>query len=124
MVVNDSIISGIKSSILAELDIATHMGFGTGTTEPDSSSTILEGEVQRNAFDETPEKNVTLGTYDFSGTLGLTEGNGNDIAKVGVFDAASSGNLLVENLLSAIVPKTASLDLSVGIRVTVTVVNV
>jgi hypothetical protein len=123
MVVSETIIAGIKSSILNEFDTAAYMGFGTGTTPRSASDTTLEGEVQRNAFDETSVKNVTAGTYDFSGTLGLTEGNGNDIANVGVFDLATGGDLFASNLLGTSISKTDSLDISVGLRVTVEVIN-
>lgn len=121
MVVTNTIKTAIKSAALAEFDSMTHMGFGTGTATPSGADTDLTTPIVRVAFDETPVKNVSAGTYDFSALLGLTEGNTNDLAEMGIFTSSSGGDMGVKKLLSTIVAKSASVELSVGLRVTVTV---
>ena len=105
------------------MDDQTHIGVGTGTTTPDPTDTDLETPVLRKAFDETPVKNVSAGTYDFSTTIGLTEANSNTLAEAGLFDALSGGNMSDHKLLTNTVAKTSSIELSIGIRLTVEVTN-
>ena len=124
MTITSPIITNIKTAALAEFDTASHIGFGTGTTPPSPLDTDLETPVTRKAFDETALKNIPAGTYDFSATLGLTEGNGNDIAETGLFDAVSGGNMFLRKLLNTIISKTSSVELSIGMRVTVEVTNI
>ncbi|MBW6469605.1 MAG: hypothetical protein K0A90_00105 [Methanosarcinaceae archaeon] len=124
MVVTSAILTAIKMASLGEFDTGTHIGFGTGTTTPVISDTDLETSIIRKIFDEVAIKNIGSGTYDFSSTLGLTEGNGSTIAEVGLFDAVSAGNMFNRILLSTAVAKDVSKELSIGLRTTITVTNV
>jgi hypothetical protein len=124
MVVTSTTLTSIKTNALAEFDDLIQMAFGTGTTTPTISDTTLGTEVDRNAFDESPIKSVGSGTYDFSGFLALTEGNGNDISEIGLFDASSSGNMKLRELLSDVISKTSTIDLGVGVRITIEVENI
>jgi len=123
MAITSTIISSIKTAALAEFDTMTHIGFGTDNTPASPSDTALGAEVARKAFDETPVKDELNGTYDFATTLGLSEGNGNTLEEIGLFDAASGGNMALRELLNNSVPKTSSIELSVGIQVQVEVTN-
>jgi len=121
MVVTKTIKDLIKSAALAEFDSMTHIGFGTGTTTPSENDSDLTTPVIRVALDETPIKSESSGTYDFSALLGLTEGNGNTLAETGLFSAVSGGTMSLKDLLSVTVAKTASIELSIGLRVNVNV---
>ena len=121
MVVTKILKDNIKASALAEFDNMTHIGFGTGVTTPTELDTDLTTPVIRKTFDETAIKNISNGTYEFSTILGLTEGNGNTLAEVGLFDAETGGTMTIKELLSNTVEKTVSVELSVGMKVTVNV---
>ena len=123
MVVTTTTLTNIKTSSLAEFDDLTHMAFGSGTTTPVVGDTTLASELVRNLFDEAKIKSIGTGTYDFSGTLGLTEANGNTISNMGLFNASSGGDMKLVELLTIAVPKTVAIDLSVGVRITVEVIN-
>lgn len=116
-------ITEIMTAILAEFDSETHIGFGTDASAESSGDTALGAEVIRKAFDEAAIKSIAGGTYDFSATIPLTEGNGSTYAEVGLFDAASSGNMASRKLLTNTVAKTASIELSVGLQISVTITN-
>lgn len=124
MVVTNPILTAVKTAALAEFDSASHIGFGTGNTAPNVVDTDLDIPLLRKAFDEGAAKNIGNGTYDFSATMGLTEGNGNTIKETGLFDAASGGNLFIRELLTTDVVKDVSKELTVGLRITITVTNV
>jgi len=121
MVVTKTVKDLIKTAALDEFDSMTHIGFGTGISAPNENDTDLTTPIIRKAFDETAIRNDLAGTYEFSTLLGLTEGNGNDLAEIGLFDAASSGNMSLKDLLNNVVTKTTSVELSVGYRVKVNV---
>lgn len=110
----------IKESALARFDAYTHMAWGTGTGV---ALTTLHTETVRKALSEAIEKNVGAGTYEFNGLLGLTEGNGGTIAEVGIFSANSGGVMAIRKLFTTPVAKNTSIELSTGIRVTVTVTS-
>jgi hypothetical protein len=114
-----TILDSIEAAALAEFADSSHIGFGTGTTAEAPSQTTLTTEIIRNAFDEAVIEGV--GTLDYSATLGLTEGNSNTFAEVGLFNAASSGTMYARKLLTTTVAKTSTMELSVGIRVSISV---
>lgn len=113
----------IKESSLSVFDDVTHIAIGTGTTTPLPADTVLGSEVERNAFDEVKVKNSSSGTYDFTSTFGLTEANGSTLAETGLFTASSGGTMRLRKLLTNTIAKTSSVEVSVGLRVTVTVTN-
>ena len=121
MVVTKILKDNIKASALAEFDNMSHIGFGTGVTTPTDLDTALTTPIIRKTFDETPIKNTGLGTYEFSTILGLTEANGNTLAETGLFDAETGGTMSLKKLLNNTVSKTESVELSIGLKVTVNV---
>lgn len=121
MVLSDITELAIRTAALAEFDSMTHIGFGTGTATPLSADTDLTTPIIRVAFDETAIKNIPSGTYDFSGILGLTEGNTNTMGEIGLFNAPSAGTMTIKKLLTTTVPKSATVELSLGLRVSIVI---
>jgi hypothetical protein len=76
----------------------THMAWGTGTTALSASDTTLEGEQQRNAITLSRVNNVIT----MEGILAKDEAIGQDITKVGLFNASSSGTLFSQTKFGAI----------------------
>ena len=70
----------------------------------------------------TKTKNATNGTYDFSAVFRLSQADGDSITEVGIFDAASSGNMALRKLLPVTVNKT-DVQLEITVRVTITASN-
>jgi hypothetical protein len=124
MGVTQTKLDAIKAAALAEFDEETHIGFGTSNQVESPLDTDLIVPIIRKAFDVAAVKSVSAGTYDFSATLGLTEGNGSTYQETGVFDAASSGEMGTRKLMSVSVSKTSSIELSIGLRIEVTVTGV
>ncbi len=105
------------ASIIAQ-DTSTfpsHIGIGTGTTAAAVSDTALETEVDRNAL---VSDSATSGVITYRAFFGKDEANGNTISEVGLFDAASSGNLFCRSVLSSTVAKTASISISLTWTIT------
>lgn len=116
-------ITDIKTAILAEFDGETHIAFGTDNSPESSGDTALGVEVIRKAFDEASIKNIPAGTYDFSATIPLTEGNSSTYAEIGLFNDPSAGSMASRKLLTNTVAKTSSIELSVGLQIDVTITN-
>jgi len=123
MTITQTTITNIKTAALAEFDDVAYIGLGDDATTPSVLDTDLLGPVIRKALDETAVKDIPNGTYDFATTLGLTEGNGSTLEETGLFEQSTGGNMLDRSLLTASVDKTSSKELSVGLRITVTVTN-
>ena len=121
MVVTKTIKDLIKETALNQFDTMSHIGLGTGTAIPVQTDTDLTTPIIRIPFDEPSTKNLSLGKYDFSAILGLTEANGNDLTEMGLFDAETLGNMSVKKLLGTTVNKTEDVELSIGLRVNVNV---
>ena len=119
-----TLLDGIVVASLDILDAATHIGFGTGTTAEATSQTALTTEIIRKAFDETSIRDNGTGTYDFSATLGLTEGNSNTYAEAGLFNAPSSGTMYARKLLNSTIAKTSTMEVSIGMKITIEAVDV
>jgi len=88
----------------------SHIGIGTGSTAAAVSDTTLGTEVDRNALTSAA---ASAGVITFKAFFSKSEANGHTIAEVGLFDAASSGNLFCRSVLSSTVAKTSSVSLSV-----------
>lgn len=88
----------------------SHIGIGTGTTAATVADTALVTEVDRNAI--TSDSAVS-GVATFKAFFSKNEANGNTIAEVGMFDAASSGTMICRSVLSSTVAKTASVSLTI-----------
>ena len=122
MVVTLVSVDALKSDILDLMDVYTHLAVGTGTTPPVGADTTLETEVDRNALTSNI-KNVALGTYLFATTFSVSEANGNTLSEHGIFDAASSGDMWLRNLISPVIVKTADIEAVIYSQVTVIVTN-
>lgn len=111
----------IRTAALEQFDTATYIGVGTDNTGESAAHTDLLAPVIRKAFDEAALKNVSLGTYDFSAIIGLTEANGTTLQETGLFVASSGGDMFLRKLLTSAIAKTSSKELSIGLKVTITV---
>ena len=95
----------------------SHFAVGTGTTAVVAGDTTLETEVERKAVvSKTLSGN---GILEYVGELLSTEANGNDLAEVGVLNAASAGELLLRTT-HAPYSKTASFSVKYVVRHTLT----
>ena len=88
--------TAVKTSVTTN---GTYMAVGTDSTAAVPADTALGTEVTRKAIQES-----TTGTSDIIISLFLNslESNGNSLVEVGLFDAASTGNLLVRDTFTAI----------------------
>lgn len=108
--------NGIADQLLASPSISkpSHMAIGTGTTAAAAGDTALQTELDRNALtSKTRSTNVVTMVGDWAagdGTGAITE--------AGILDAASTGNLYVRAVFSAI-NKGASDTLSISWALTI-----
>lgn len=92
--------NGIADQLLASptIDKPSHMAIGTGTNAAAAGDTALQTELDRNALtSKTRSTNVVTMVGDWAagdGTGAITE--------AGILDAASTGNLYVRAVFSAI----------------------
>lgn len=110
----DDVRDNVKTFIISE---GSHLGVGTGTTPETSADTSLETPVLRKSRQEYTEgvSDVILSLF-----LGGSEANGNDLTEVGVFDAASGGNMMMRRTFP-LITKTSSVDIWIDIEENVSV---
>ncbi len=100
------------ASLLVE-DISLFPGYlaiGTGNTAASTTDAALGTEVHRNVLISA---SASAGVITYKAFFDKSEANGNTIAEVGLFDAASSGNMFCRSVLGATVTKTTSISLSI-----------
>ena len=97
----------------------SHFAVGTSTTAVTASDTTLGSEVERNAV--TSKTISGNGILEYVGELLSTEANGNDLAEVGVLNAAAAGDLLLRTTHT---PYSKTADFSVKYVVRHTLTNV
>lgn len=100
MVNTTGFLNTIKTAVRASvISNSTHLAVGDDNTTPTAGDTALGNELTRKARQE-----YTEGTSDVIISLWLnsTESNGNALKEVGMFDAASGGNLLERNIFTVI----------------------
>lgn len=107
---------------LNHFDSFSHIAVGDSDIGAIVTDTALNSEVFRNALNQAI-KNTGAGTYFFEIKIGLTESNGFTIKEVGVFDAASAGNMATRDILPIEVAKTSDFVLEIGVTITVTAEN-
>lgn len=92
--------NGVADQLLASPSIGkpTHMAVGTGTSGPAAGDTALGTELDRNAL---TSKNRSGAVVTMVGDWAAGDGTG-AITEAGIFDAASTGNLYVRAVFSAI----------------------
>ena len=95
----------------------SHIAVGTGTTAVAAGDTALETEVERFAF--AAKTGTGNGIFEYTGVLPSTDGNGNDLAEVGVLNATASGDLVLRKTHNSF-PKTADFSVKYVIRHTIT----
>ena len=94
----------------------THMGVGTGTSNPVATETTLIAETIRKVFSAKTKQGDGINIYEL--TLTTAEGNSTTISEVGIFNAASSG-VMLNRIVFTGVPKTSAFELKIEIEVEV-----
>lgn len=115
-------LNAAETFALNHFDSFSHIAVGDSNVGAVVTDTALNSEVFRNALNQAV-KDSGLGTYFFEIKIGLTEGNGFTIKEIGVFDAASSGNMATRDILPIEVAKTSEFVLEIGVTITVTAEN-
>lgn len=119
MVLTNTLFTEIQTAVITELtNEFTHLAVGTDNTTPTASDTTLGAEVFRDATFSTDTS--TPGTFIATLEVLTTEANSNALVEVGVFDAASSGNLWMHETFNTI-NKTSDIQLFFDAQVDVTV---
>jgi hypothetical protein len=122
MVVNDSVVSAVKTYTLDFFDSITDMGFSSSITADASSSNTLSGEFIRKVLDSS-DKDSGAFTYLFEGVLGLTEGNGNTFNKLGLFTDHAGNTLKINQVLDIGVAKDVTREINCAFELSVDFVD-
>jgi hypothetical protein len=96
----------------------THGAVGTGTNAPAAGDTTLQTEVLRKAL--TVTTNPSTGKAHLEFIVDYSEANGNTLTEVGIFNAASSGTMLLRKLFASGIPKTSDKKITVVVETTIT----
>ena len=94
--------------------VMTHMALGTSTTAAAAGQTALVSELDRNALTSTT---VSTNTVAYGCTWAAGDGTG-AITEAGLFDAASSGDMLARTVFS-VVNKGASDSITITWTITI-----
>ena len=93
----------------------THIGIGTDNTAAATTDTALGAEVDRNAI-LTDFASGAVAT--FKAFFSKSEANGNTIAEVGMFDAASGGTMFCRSVLVSSIVKDATKSINITWTIT------
>ena len=94
--------------------VMTHMALGTGTNAAAAGDTTLQTEIDRNALTSTT---VSTNTVAYGCTWAAGDGTG-AITEAGLFDAASTGDMLARTVFS-VVNKAASDSITITWTITI-----
>lgn len=94
----------------------THMAVGTGTTAVVATDTALETEVLRKTFQDHTNDSTNHNTV-YEMWISSTEANGDTLGEVGIFNAASAGDMLCRTVLGTTIAKTSSLEVLVQYKI-------
>jgi hypothetical protein len=94
--------------------VMTHMALGTGTNAAAVGDTTLQTEIDRNALTSTT---VSTNTVAYGCTWAAGDGTG-AITEAGLFDAASTGDMLARTVFS-VVNKGASDSITITWTITI-----
>jgi len=94
--------------------VMTHMALGTSTTAAAAGQTALVAELDRNGLTSTT---VSTNTIAYACTWAAGDGTG-AITEAGIFDAASSGDMLARTVFS-VVNKGASDSITITWTITI-----
>lgn len=122
MVLNEGIVESLEQASLDEFDVIDYMGFSSDGSNELASSDTLTGEFLRKILSVKSKDTVAL-TYEFDALLGLTEGNGNTLQKIGLFETIGGDDLKLSKLLETAVAKTSDREINVGYQITVEVID-
>ena len=120
MVITTNGLNLIASEVLNTFDGVTYMAFGTDNIIPTSGDTSLSSEAARLILDS-----ATQGTTDYVFAARVPLGTATaTLTKLGLFDAASSGNLSSAKEFPSSVVKSADDELIIGYKITSNVTNI
>lgn len=112
MVLNNNFITDVKTAVKADINSNfNYIDFGTGTTAPTSSDTVMQSSIVRNARQAitTLSSSVIV-----SGFLGSGQGNASTISEIGTFNIASGG-IMQDHALITGIAKTSAKEIWVDI---------
>jgi len=96
----------------------THGAVGTGTNTPVAGDTALQSELLRKSL--TVTTNPSTGKAHLEFVVDYSEGNGNTLTEVGIFNAASAGTMLLRKLFTNSIAKTSDMKVTVVVETTIT----
>lgn len=102
-------------------DTPTKMGYGavgTGTNTPAAGDTTLQTEVLRKSLSVTTNPSTGVSHLEF--IVDYSEANGYTLTEVGIFNAASTGTMLMRKLFASSIPKTSDKKITVVVETTIT----
>ena len=104
-IVCNVLLSQLRNALVGSGSVSeyTHIAVGSGTSTPTRDDTALESEIARKQCDE---RLVSGAKVVYRVTFGSSEANGS-INEVGLFDAASGGNMLARALFGETIEKTS-----------------
>ena len=115
---NNLVVTAGKSWVADRMNdantVMTHMALGTSTTAAAAGQTALVSELDRNALTSTT---VSTNTVAYAATWAAGDGTG-AITEAGIFDAASSGDMLARTVFS-VVNKGASDSITITWTITI-----
>ena len=92
----------------------SHIAVGVGTSIPTATETTLVSELLRKVFSAKTKEGDGKITYEM--TLTTAEGNGSDLSEIGIFNAASVGEMF-NRLTFTPLAKTSAFELKIEIEV-------
>jgi len=120
MVVTDVGINGIRDAIVGAGPVFDYAGMGIGTTDETYQDTALENEVDLNSTDPGANRR-SLDTQmlldkelRFTLVIPTTEGNGNDLTEVSIYNSISDG-VPLNHIIHAPVSKTDDIELTITV---------
>jgi len=117
MVLNTNQQELIKTNALDTFDSIVKIAFSNDANDEASSSDVLTGEFLRKDLDEKI-KQSSIWRYNFEGILGLTEGNGQTLNKVGYFEGTGD-SLIISRQLDTGISKTSDVEINIGFELNV-----
>lgn len=88
------------------LAVPSHMAWGSGSASFSESDTTLGSEIVRNAVGTTDRQSTTI---EWTSTLSSGQANGESIYEIGLFNAATDGDMFIREVIYP-VNKTSSFE--------------
>ena len=93
----------------------SHMAVGDGTSFPQATETTLINELLRKTF--STQTKGTTGKETLEMTILTSEANGEDLSEIGIFNHATTGDMLNRIVFDPIA-KTSAFELKIEIELT------